>query len=71
MRVCLYAPPCLYPRTQVERLRKLAKRWREGDAEAFRNLNKEVAHLSPDEYYHVRRLRLLAPPFCTDGRVLD
>ena len=40
----------------MERLRKLAKRWREGDAEAFRGLNEEVSQLSPDEYYHVRLL---------------
>lgn len=39
---------------QVERLRKLAKQWREGDAEAFRSLNKEVSQLSTDEHYHVR-----------------
>lgn len=45
-----------HPTTQqVERLRKLSKQWREGDAEAFRALNREVAQLSPDEHYHVAR----------------
>lgn len=38
----------------MERLRKLAKQWREGDAEAFRSLNKEVSQLTIDEHYHVR-----------------
>jgi len=42
------------PHRQVERLRKLSKKWRRGDAEAFRSLNKEVAQFSPDEFYHVR-----------------
>jgi hypothetical protein len=42
-----------YSTRQVERLRKLSKQWRKGDAEAFRSLNKEVSQFTPDEYYHV------------------
>jgi|EP00624_Nannochloropsis_granulata_P003040 phosphoenolpyruvate carboxylase len=40
---------------KVERLRLLAKQWRDGDASALQSLNKEVATFTGDEHYHVAR----------------
>lgn len=40
---------------KVERLRRLAKEWRDGDKGALHALNKEVAQFTGEEHYHVSR----------------